>query len=316
MRRSISERRYTHTHTRRRMLMPATDIGDDKMILDFRFVSLVLAAVAVTHGTYYSLCHNTYLDASKPFLVVHPHVLTAIHAFVSKCGPPNNLDFFRCFWFMFTATFFALQVPSISHTYEHPRFMMRRACQWYFATEAWYACIMEFSHGGSILARLAIASGAECGLQLSPASFVPIPTSFCAPVDPITRAAHPELFPLVLVPAFETESYYRPFEPRLRGGHDVSGHVVVLTLAVLFFADQLRQTRAVAYVFVRAAVGALLVLWVFSLWVTSVYFHSPLEKTSGFLIGVACFIYTQIPVCFDFISMFVTFGDDRVIESK
>jgi len=245
-------------------------------ILDFRFATLVLAALAVAHGTYFSLRHNTYLNTSDPVLTAQPHHLAATHTFASKRSP-LNLIFLKWTWAWSTAAFLALLVPTTS---PHPRRTVRRLLQWTLATAAWFACAASF-FGPSLLARLAAVSGAECGLHLGPASFVPIPTSFCAAGVPVTRAAHPELFPLVLVLTPETDSD-RPFVPRLRSGHDVSGHVFLLTLAVLFLADQLRQTRTVAHGYARAAVGALLALWVFSLWVTSVYFHSPSEKISGF----------------------------------
>jgi hypothetical protein len=246
-------------------------------IIDLRFVALVIAAVAVVHGTYHSLTHNTYLDTSDPFLTAQAHPLAATHAFASKRSP-LNLIFLKWSWAWSTAAFLSLLVPNT--TSPHPRRTVRRLLQWVLATAAWFACAASF-FGPSLLARLATASGAECGLHLGPASFVPIPTSFCAAGVPITRAANPELFPLVLLLTPETEPD-RQFVPRLRRGHDVSGHVFLLTLAVLFLADQLRQTRTVAHVYARAAVGALAALWVFSLWVTSVYFHSPSEKISGF----------------------------------
>ncbi|KAN0135507.1 hypothetical protein V8E53_006786, partial [Lactarius tabidus] len=118
---------------------------------------------------------------------------------------------------------------------------------------------MSFIGGPSIFARLVTASGAECGLHLGPASFVPITASFCAAGVPVTRAVHPELFPLVLVGAFEADDE-RQFVPCLRRGHDVSGHVFLLTLGVLFLADQLRQAHH-ARLYARAAVGALVGLW-------------------------------------------------------
>jgi hypothetical protein len=80
--------------------------------------------------------------------------------------------------------------------------------------------------------------------------------------------------------------------PRLRRGHDVSGHVFLLTLSVLFLADQLRQTRSSAHRFTLGAAGTLLSLWVFSLWVTSVYFHAPFEKISGFGTSIPFFFFS------------------------
>ncbi|KAH9060364.1 hypothetical protein EDB83DRAFT_2224293 [Lactarius deliciosus] len=262
-------------------------------LLDFRLATLVLASIAVAHGTYFSLRHNTYLDTSDPVLTVQPHHLADTHTFASKRSP-LNLIFLKWAWAWSTAAFLVLLVPTTSSP--HPRRTLRRLLQWALATAAWYACATSF-FGPGLLARLAALSGAECGLHLGPGLFVPIPASFCAAGQPVTRAAHPELFPLVLVFGPETD-LDRPFVPRLRRGHDVSGHVFLLTLAALFLADQLRQTRKVAHVYARTAVGALLALWVFSLWVTSVYFHSPSEKISGFFIGVACFVFSQLPLRF------------------
>jgi len=279
-------------------------------LLDLRFVSFLLAAVAVAHGTYYSLKHNTYLNTSDPFLTGLPHHLADTHALASKRSPLNVI-FLKWSWAWSTAAFLTLFIPSTA-TSRGPRHAIRRVVQWVLASAAWFACAVSF-FGPGFLARLASVSGAECGIHLGP-SFVPIPASFCDVGSPVTRAMHPELFPLVLVLAPETDPD-RHFVPRLRRGHDVSGHVFLLTLAVLFLADQLRQTRRTAHGYARAATGALLALWVFSLWVTSVYFHSPQEKISGFcmslmflfifphliffaVIGVACFAFSQIPLWF------------------
>jgi hypothetical protein len=126
---------------------------------------------------------------------------------------------------------------------------------------------------------LIAVSGGECGLHVGGA-FVPIPHTYCSTGTPVARSTHPELFPVV----FEgTEAQFNDLLiPRLRRGHDVSGHVFLLTLSVLFLMDQLRQTRASAHRYAIGATGALVSLWVFSLWVTSVYFHAPSEKISGF----------------------------------
>jgi len=255
--------------------------------LDLRVTSLALAALAVAHGTYFSLQHNTYLDTSNPHLTTQPHHLSSTHTFASKRSP-LNLIFLKYSWAWSTVAFLVLLVPA--------RHTARRVLQWTLATTAWFACAVSF-FGPGILERLATASGAECGIHLGPTSFVTIPATFCASRVPVTRALHPELFPLVLQLTGETE-LERQFVPRLRRGHDVSGHVFLLTLAVLFLADQLRQSRRVAHVYARGAVCALVVLWVFSLWITSVYFHSPSEKISGFFIGVACFVFSQMPLWF------------------
>jgi hypothetical protein len=273
--------------------------------LDLRVAAFALAALAVAHGTYFSLQHSTYLDTSNPFLTTQSHHLASTHFFASKRSF-LNLIFLKWSWAWSSGAFLVLLVTV------RRAGTARMVLQWVLATIAWASCVMSFIGGPSIFARLATASGAECGLHLGPASFVPIPASFCAASVPVTRALHPELFPLVLVGAFEADDE-RQFVPRLRRGHDVSGHVFLLTLGVLFLADQLRQAHH-ARLYARVAVGALVGLWVFSLWITSVYFHSPAEKISGFctspslfihplshfpaVIGLACFVFSQIPLLF------------------
>ncbi|THH29936.1 hypothetical protein EUX98_g4244 [Antrodiella citrinella] len=44
---------------------------------------------------------------------------------------------------------------------------------------------------------------------------------------------------------------------------------------------------------------ALVVVSVFCLYTTSVYFHTPFEKLTGFLLGVFGFALTQIPILLD-----------------
>ncbi|KIM23360.1 hypothetical protein M408DRAFT_27926, partial [Serendipita vermifera MAFF 305830] len=90
-------------------------------------------------------------------------------------------------------------------------------------------------------------------------------------------------------------------------GHDVSGHIFLLTLCILFLTDQvlgvLYPSRAAVVRKVRgfenwALQGtlALLALWWWMAIMTSVYFHTPQEKLSGFLIGVAGYFVTRIPL--------------------
>jgi hypothetical protein len=112
--------------------------------------------------------------------------------------------------------------------------------------------------------------------------FVPIPATYCSIGAPVARSTHPELFPVVFVGTGAQTG--GPLVPRLHRGHDVSGHIFLLTFAALFLADQLRQTRSspARLYYARGASGALLSLWIFSLWVTSAFFHVPSEKLSGF----------------------------------
>lgn len=240
------------------------------LILDFRSVALIVTAVAVAHGTYYSLRNSTYLDTSDPILTSQPHPLAKTHVLASKRSL-LNVVFLKWSWAWTTTAFLPLLfTSSVKRT--------RRLLQWAFASITWFTLTSWF-FGPSLLTRLTAASGGECGLHIGKA-FVPIPQTYCSTSVPVARSTHPELFPVV----FEgTEAQSNaPLIPRLRHGHDVSGHVFLLTLCVLFLADQLRQTRTSAHLYAIGTGGALLLLWVFSLWVTSIFFHAPSEKISGF----------------------------------
>ena len=86
-----------------------TDLGDDEMILDLRFISLVRAAVAIAHGAYYSLHHNHRLDTSDAFLAIRPHLLATIHAIASE-NSLLNVIFLKWSWAYFVAASVALNV--------------------------------------------------------------------------------------------------------------------------------------------------------------------------------------------------------------
>lgn len=96
----------------------------------------------------------------------------------------------------------------------------------------------------------------------------------------------------------------------LRGGHDISGHAFLLVHATLLLASLVYPTvvamtvgpapptnellgarnRVVPSREMQLAAGgvvALILLWWWMLLMTSMYFHSPAEKFSGFAFGVA-----------------------------
>ena len=239
-------------------------------ILDFRIAALVAAAIAVAHGTYHSLQNATYLDTSDPLLTSQPHHLAATHALASKRSL-LNVVFLKWAWAWTTLAFLLLSTTS-------PVKRARRWLQWALATGTWFILTSWF-FGPGLFTRLTAASGGVCGLHIG-GEFVPIPHTFCSTGVPVSHSTHPELFPVLNDGA---EGYSNdPLTPRLRNGHDVSGHIFLLTLSVLFLADQLRQTRTSAHLYAIVVSGALLLLWVYSMWVTSIYFHAPSEKISGF----------------------------------
>ncbi|KAH9962093.1 inositol phospholipid synthesis and fat-storage-inducing TM-domain-containing protein [Lactifluus volemus] len=251
-----------------------------------RLLTLILLALVLAHGTWYSLINSTFLNTSDPLLTSKQHHLATTYSLASKRSFLNVI-FLKWSWAWSTAAFLPLFFTS-------PLSRTRRFLQWFIATIAWFTLTSWF-FGPALLTRLTLATGGECGLHIGD-SFVPISTTYCSAGLPVTRSTHPDLFPIVFIfdPAIVDPN--RPFLPRLRRGHDVSGHVLLLTLAALFLADQLRQARSSARLYALIASGSLLSLWVFSLWITSVFFHLPSEKISGFALGIACFLLSQIPL--------------------
>ena len=242
------------------------------LILDPRLVALIITAVALGHGTYYSLQNSTYLDTSDPLLTSQPHPLQDTHALASKRSLLNVI-FLKWSWAWTTAAFLPLLLTS-------PVKRARRFLQWIFATGAWYILTSWF-FGPSLLTRLTAASGGECGLHIGK-TFIPVPATHCLTGVPVAASTHPELFAVLFEKTGSEAPIGDPLIPRLRRGHDISGHVFLLTLATLFLVDQLRQTRTSAHLLALGTSGALLSLWVFSLWTTSMFFHAPSEKISGF----------------------------------
>ncbi|KAK0461219.1 uncharacterized protein EV420DRAFT_1530947 [Desarmillaria tabescens] len=123
-----------------------------------------------------------------------------------------------------------------------------------------------------------------------------VPHDFCFTKSTLTSAeTHLFSASFVAPPGWEGK-------PRLRKGHDVSGHIFLLTMSVLFLADQLRPSLRHSFAHwstihkcAVAANIALIATWLFASATTSVYFHSPFEKFTGCVLGVITFGITQIP---------------------
>jgi Inositol phospholipid synthesis and fat-storage-inducing TM len=158
-----------------------------------------------------------------------------------------------------------------------------------------------------------LIGGKEGGVLLS------VPIEYCHTRTTITPDLHPHLlFSSSSSPTIQ--SYGRPSglyenleeawkeavrswkggRARLYKGHDVSGHIFLLTLCILFLTDQvvgvlyppshipagvkagtMRGVRGPEAWAFRGTL-ALLALWWWMAIMTSVYFHTPQEKLSGF----------------------------------
>lgn len=267
---------------------------------DLRTYALLTTGVVVSWATYLSVKNNSYLDTSNPLLTALPHPLHATHYFASKKNILNVI-FIKKAWGWTTAAFFTLFFLSTPKTIApsssgNTSWTFRRLLQYALATACWLFFSSWF-FGPPVLDRLIAASGGECVLHLPGphGAYIPIPAQYCTERIRISPSTHPELFPSPLLSAADLLSKSGAHAewtgiPRLRRGHDVSGHIFLLTLSICFLADQLRQTWQAKGNGKRGewwAVGVLvnvgmIGLWLFASWVTSVYFHSPFEKVTGY----------------------------------
>ena len=72
-------------------------------------------------------------------------------------------------------------------------------------------------------------------------------------------------------------------------GHDVSGHVFLVTMSLLFLADMVRPSLSIpkgklpaAHFYALLGTGMLMLVWMLALFTTSLYFHTPFEKLTGY----------------------------------
>ncbi|KXN85337.1 FIT family protein scs3 [Leucoagaricus sp. SymC.cos] len=238
-----------------------------------RAAFLILTSVIV-FGTAYSVLYDTYLDTSDPSISHLPHPLSNSHYFARKSNF-LNVYFIKKAWGWTSALFFLLWTTSPPENRT-----ARRALKWAIATCVWIMFTMWF-FGPSLLDRIIVASGGACVVRLPSGELATLPTDACFAGSTVGPASHPHFFSS----AGELSTSNWTALPRLRKGHDVSGHVFLLTMSTLFLADQLLIGNL-----------SLIGVWILASYTTSVYFHSPWEKVTGYLLGLAGFTLTQLLV--------------------
>lgn len=238
------------------------------------FITLTLVLFL---GTVYSVKNNTYLDTSNPLLTHLPHPLHKSDYFASKSNILNVWFIKRAWgWTSFAFLFLWLTSPRRTQT-------LTRVVQWILASLAWLAFTSWF-FGPALIERFIVLSGGECTVALPSGAAFAVPHDYCFTKVRLSPVTHPALFgaPWVLPEA--------PWStvPRLRRGHDVSGHVFLLTMSILFLADQLTPSLRTAvwphrmHTWAVTATAGLVAIWLFALGTTGVYFHTPLEKLTGY----------------------------------
>ncbi|KIJ67629.1 hypothetical protein HYDPIDRAFT_84592 [Hydnomerulius pinastri MD-312] len=249
--------------------------------IDVQQAAFTTVTLVLFIGTVYSVKNNTYLDTSNPFLTHLPHHLHKTDYFASKSNF-LNVWFIKRAWGWTSFAFLFLWLTSAPHVRS-----MRRVLVWAVESAAWLAFTSWF-FGPALLERLIAASGGECTISLPSGGAFAVPNEYCFTKSTVSPLTHPDLF---TAPFLLPEGPWNAV-PRLRKGHDVSGHVFLLTMSVLFLADQLRPSLRAAswpamHKWAVLATTGLIAIWLFALGTTSVYFHTPLEKFTGYLLGIA-----------------------------
>ncbi|GAB1521304.1 hypothetical protein RhiTH_004397 [Rhizoctonia solani] len=285
-------------------------------ILLHRLLVLSLLSALVGGGTIYSIVNNTYKDTSDPLLAHLPHHLADYSYFARKSNIFNQL-FVKKAWGWTSGAFFALWFTSPGHLRKPGRVV-----EWVIATGIWALFTMWF-FGPSLFHRLASASGAQCVVFLPPSpdassNIVNVPVEFCQQHTPVSPNTHPTLFAsnFVLSRLAGTHSLDPKWRavPTLYSGHDISGHMFLLTMSIFFLAEQISLSLPLLYpslepvpgtvrhrasflheVVVKAS-GALLGIWFLMSLTTAVYFHTPFEKATGFLAGLLAAYIIKLPV--------------------
>jgi hypothetical protein len=249
------------------------------MSVEVRHAAFGVITAILLFGTIHSVLHDTYLDTSNPLFAHLPHHLHATHYFANKSNILNTF-FIKHAWGWTSAAFLALWLTSPPH-----QRTLHRVVKWGVETVVWLIFTSWF-FGPALLERLIVASGGVCTVTLPSGVGFAIPNDYCLTRTAVSPETHPFLF---AAPHISVADGWlaMPVVPRLREGHDVSGHVFLLTMSVLFLVDQIRvslraktwsRAHAVAVTFNVALVAT----WLLAIYTTSVYFHSPFEKFTGY----------------------------------
>jgi len=259
-------------------------------------VALGTIIFVLSAGTLYSVLNSSYLDTSNPLLTHLPHPLQSTDYFANKSNLLNTV-FIKKAWGWTSGAFALLYATSPARIRSWNRFL-----QYVVVTLAWLAFTGWF-FGPPLIERVVVASGGQCMLTVPVSGeLIDIPIEYCYTKSSLSPATHPTLFTSLTTDFTTTDPWSA--RPRLRKGHDVSGHIFLLTLSVLFLAHQITHSLRSATVWTAThnlAVTAnvvLIAIWVFATYTTAIYFHTPLEKLTGFrTLFFSCFSSAPLTFC-------------------
>jgi len=243
---------------------------------DPRRLAFLGLTASILLGTLYSVVYGTYLDTSNPLLTNLPHPLSPTHYWATKSNW-LNVYFIKKAWGWTTIVFLTTYSTSPLSTRTTSRFL-----KFALGTSIWLIFTGWF-FGPALLERVIASTGGECVLSLPSGDHISLPNEYCFTQKPVAPSDIPGLLTTsnTLLPADWSG------KPRLRKGHDISGHLFLLTLSTLFIADQVRlsfraRTWTALHGLTIGLSAVLMVMWIFSTYITSVYFHSPYEKLTGY----------------------------------
>lgn len=249
-------------------------------------ISFGAAGLVLLVGTLYSVLNSTYLDTSNPLLAHLPHPLQSTDYFANKSNPLNTV-FIKKAWGWTSGAFALLYATSPARIRSSNRLL-----QYVVVTLAWLAFTGWF-FGPPLIERVVVASGGQCVVTVPVSGeVVDVPIEFCYTRSSLSPSTHPTLF-TSLTTDFTTSAPWSA-RPRLRKGHDVSGHIFLLTVSILFLADQITHSLRSATLWTAAhnlavtANAVLIVIWMFATYTTAIYFHTPFEKVTGFRTWFFC----------------------------
>ncbi|KAG6842144.1 hypothetical protein C0991_001637 [Blastosporella zonata] len=244
---------------------------------DVRLVVFSALGALAFFATAYSVVYNTYLDTSNPLLTHLPHPLSKSHYFANKANFLNAY-FIKKAWGWTSAAFCLSWItsPPTIKTNE-------RVVKWVVQTGMWLIFTAWF-FGPALFERIIVASGGECILALPTGDTLTVPLELCFSRSQLSLTSHPELF--VASSSFVPSVDWRAV-PRLRRGHDISGHIFLLTMSIMFLTDQLRYSlrlahRGALHTVAVVANALLIAIWFLATYTTCLYFHAPFEKATGF----------------------------------
>ncbi|KAG7446235.1 uncharacterized protein BT62DRAFT_104771 [Guyanagaster necrorhizus] len=244
---------------------------------DIRISAFIAVTSVIFLAIAYSVVYGTYIDTSDPLLSHLPHHMAKSIYWATKSNF-LNVYFIKYAWGWTSAAFLFSWATSSPDTRTASRIF-----KWVTETAAWLVFTSWF-FGPALLDRAIIASGGDCFVSLPSGEIMTVPHGFCFTKSTLTPAERPHLF---------SASFIAPpgwvGKPRLRKGHDVSGHIFLLTMSILFLADQLRPSLrhsithwSTLHKYAVAANVTLIAIWLFASATTSAYFHSPSEKFTGY----------------------------------